>query len=237
LPGENVIVGHSMGGFQALYTTTIAPLLFKFALAIEPVTHNTAARSEAFMTNMLSSLNIAIRSEFKNEEEYYTFFKEKSFYKNFHPQILNDFVEAEKVVNRDGTVSAKTSKEQQLLCYLAGGKIFPLGLGVLKSVPVPVIFVAAGSGTWLELSAVEEAKKAIKDIEFISVPGAQHLMNGEQPDDILKILVDGLKKHIGTSSTAIKEKVYISKEEYDGIFKENYAKLERDYFTRKANKL
>lgn len=235
LPGENVVIGHSMGGFQSLYSTTIAPLLFKFVIAIEPVLHSSELGTFVFQTKLLPSLNKAIRSEFKNEEDFYTYFKKYSFYRKFHPEILNDFIESEKLINKDGTVSAKTSKQQQMICYYQGEKIFKASLSILKHIPIPVIHVIGGNATWTEKESNKVVDEVIPDVEVITVPNGEHLVNGEDPDAIFEIIVNGLHKHIGKQPNEEKPGIY-SKQKYESTFEENYSKLEQQFFVRK-NKL
>jgi pimeloyl-ACP methyl ester carboxylesterase len=231
LQGDSVVIGHSMGGFQSLYSTLISPLMFKFVIAIEPVTHGGDDQNSIFIKKMLPALDDAIQTRFTSEDQYYKYMKTMSFFRRFHPEVLNDFMEAEKVVNKDGTVQTKTSKEIQLICYHAGMRIFPIGLKLLSLIDSPVVLVVGEKATWTPKSNVREVNAVLKKGEFIEIPNGEHLVNGEDPDSIIDVIIKSLTKNIGTKGP---QEAVVDRNTYDEIFSENYARLASEFFERKT---
>lgn len=248
LSGENVAIGHSMGGFQVLYGSVVSPLLFKFVISIEPVTHRTLdfhnkEEETQASRKLLSGLNRIIQSEFKNEKEFDTYFKKFSFYRNFNNEILTDFLASEKMVNKDGTISTKTSKEQQLLCYLGGFRTFSVGLDILRQITVPVVHVVGAKGKWNSPKDVEEANNCLKHLDLVFVPEGEHLVNGERPEEVLEIIKEKLDKYIGGVSSDdyygfIEQTIdVVASGQTQEIFDLNYGKISRDYFTLSKPKM
>ncbi|KAH3686236.1 hypothetical protein WICPIJ_002793 [Wickerhamomyces pijperi] len=247
LGGANVAVGHSMGGFQVLYSSVVAPKMFKFVVAIEPVTHRKISASSEDMAGfqkLMWSLDKAIRSEFKDEQDFQTYFKQFSFYKNFNEEIFQDFLNSEKLINKDGTIAVKTSKQQQLLCYFGGIRTFPLGLDIIKQITTPVVHIVGGKGKWNSESDVKEANDAMGDnLDFVVVPEGEHLLNCERPDDVLDIIKAKLSGYI-TPRSDVDEYGFIemdsvkgSRDQFKGIFDFNYEMIVKEYFTPRSSKL
>lgn len=232
LQGTSVVIGHSMGGFQALYSTLISPLMFKFVISIEPVTHGSPEVNEAFSKKMLPAVANAIKTEFKNEQQYDEYMRNQSFYRKFHPQVLNDFIEAEKTVHKDGSVSAKTSKQIQMICYHAGLRIFPLGLSFISNVECPIVYIVGEKATWTPKSNVTDAIKVMQRGELVEIPNGEHLVNGEDPDAIVDIVLRSLSKHVTCKETATQERC-VDRKRYKEIFDSNYAKLASEFFEKK----
>lgn len=233
LQGESIVIGHSMGGFQSLYSTLISPLMFKFVIAIEPVTHGDEMASVVFAKKMLPAVAGAICTEFANEQEYYKYMKQRSFYRNFHPQVFRDFVDSEKIVNPDGTVRTKTTKQIQMICYHAGLRIFPRGLELISMIERPVVFVAGERATWTPKSCVGEVRNALQHGEFYEVPNGEHLVNCEDPDAIIEIIQKSLTKYVKEKSDTRTSEL-IDRKKYNELFDENYSKLAAEFFERKS---
>lgn len=220
LQGTNIVVGHSMGGFQALYASSLAPLLFQHVIAIEPVIYGNPGPDPSFYRRM-AGLDRKMKSEFNNEEEFDYYFKNKSIFKNFHDEILRDYMESEKIVHRDGRVSAKTTKEQQLICYMNAGPGVRLWKEILSNVSVPVIHAIGKSATWTPPDSISEIRKQLKKVKPIDIEGGLHLVNCEKPETIIEIIVDCLNNNINESVD-----LDVSQgKTYEEIFNENYFKL------------
>lgn len=229
LQGDNVAIGHSMGGFQVLYATLISPRIFNFVIAIEPVTHANEEYSKRFIGSTLPALSNIIQSEFKNEESYFKYFRTRSFYTKMHPEILEDFLEAEKIVNKDNTVSAKTSKEMQLITYLGGTFIFRYGLKLISMIESPVVLVVGENATWTPESSTDELRSVLQNADYIEIPKGEHLVNVENPDAIIDVILQSLSKHLEGK----REKRPETSDSYAEIFGENYSQLNEEYFQRK----
>ncbi|CAM9014631.1 unnamed protein product [Wickerhamomyces anomalus] len=220
LQGTNVVVGHSMGGFQALYASTLAPLMFQHAVVIEPVIYGDP-ESSARLDRMIPSLNKVIKSRFKNEQEFDHFFKKQSIFKSFNSEILDDFIESEKLVHRDGTVSAKTSKEQQLICYMNASSAVRLWREILSNVTIPVIHVIGSAATWNPPQSVKEVRQLLKHVKGVDIEGGLHLVNCEKPDTIVDILLNCLNNNIDKT---VEIDPYQGKS-YEDVFNENFHRI------------
>ncbi|KAH3674194.1 hypothetical protein WICMUC_003436 [Wickerhamomyces mucosus] len=224
--GDNVAIGHSMGGFQVLYAAVVAPLMFKFLIVIEPVTHRYKTEAATFK-KLLPSLSNAIRSEFKDEREFMKFFKKQSFYKDFNEEIFIDLINSERIINKDGSITTKTSKEQQLLCYFNGYRTFNIGLEIMRQINIPIVHIVGDCYTWNSKRHVNDANKSFKILEFFEVKGGKHLINGEKPEEVLQLIKSSLDKHIKKSNSKIELK---ERERYDKAYKENYEAIAQIYF-------
>lgn len=220
LLGTNIVIGHSMGGYQSLYASTLAPLMFQHAIVIEPVIYREPGPSPR-LVKMIPGMNRVLQTEFKDENEFNTFFREKSIFKKFNPEILDDFLESEKIIRKDGTVTAKTTKEQQMICYMNSSPAVSIWKEVLSNVTIPVIHVIGASAGWNPPQSVTEVRKNLKNVKSIDVQNAAHLVNCEQPDEIIKIILDCLNDNVNKT-------VEIDPNEgksYEEIFNENYKRL------------
>lgn len=222
LQGSNVVIGHSMGGYQALYASTLAPLMFQFAFVIEPVIYGDPKSSKR-LVKMVPSLNKVLKSKFNNEQDYEQFFREMSIFKNFHPEILNDFINSEKVIHRDGSVSTKTTKEQQMICYMNAAPAVALWKEVLSHVNIPVIHAIGKEASWNPPESVNEVRAGLKYVKGIDIEEGLHLVNCEKPDVIIKILIDCLNSNLNESNKIDKNQ----SKTYEEIFYENYERLYR----------
>lgn len=231
--GDNIAIGHSMGGFQVIYAASIAPALFKYVVPVEAVM-NQPGDAKVLFTKLLTALNRAIVTEFKNEAQYEKYMRTKSFYVNFHPKILEDFIKSEKWVRADGTVCAKSTKEHQMLGYYAGFFTFPIAVEVARSVNIPIVHIVGANGTWNDKECVEILRKEVRFLDAVDIKDGQHLVNGEQPDDVIETLVNSFNKYIKPDEeSAFKQRPSLDLDGYQKAFREGYSKIEAEYFLKK----
>lgn len=232
--GDNVAIGHSMGGFQAVYGASEAPTLFKFVVPIEAVSNqrgDTATITKRF-DSLLAALNKVVVDNFKNEKEYEEFFRKKSFYRKFNKEILEDLLQSEKLIHPDGTCSTKTSKEHQMLGYCAGFTSFPIALEQANRVKSPIVHVIGDKATWNEREAVDIYRKEVKNAVPVDIKNGEHLVNGEQPDDVIEVIVDSLNKYI-TGEPEFQNSAPMPLDEYHRAFRAGYSVTEKEHFIKK----
>ncbi|CCH44771.1 hypothetical protein BN7_4339 [Wickerhamomyces ciferrii] len=220
LQGSNVVIGHSMGGYQSLYACTLAPLMFEHAIIIEPVIYGDDSYT-AKMEKMNRSLNKIIKTEFPSENEFDSYFRKKSIFKNFNKEILDDFLESEKIIKKDGSTYAKTSKEHQMICYLCGGPAIKIWKEVLSNVNVPVIHVMGKQSTWTPEGSSEKIRNQLKYVKPLDIDGG-HLLNCEAPGSIIKVILDSLNNNVDGQNGNIDQDLG---KPYRELFEENYKKL------------
>lgn len=229
--GDNVAIGHSMGGFQVIYAASLAPTLFKFVVPIEAVMNQDGDVERRF-NSRLSAINRALITDFKNEE-YEKYMRNFSFYKAFNKEILDDLIKAEKMINKEGTCSAKTNKHQQMLGYYGGFFSFPIALDLVSGIEIPIVHVTGGSATWNEKESVEVLRKQVKFLDAHEIKGGQHLVNGEQPDDVIDLLVKSFDKYLTDDESTFKNRSPLSLEKYKEAFMKGYKPIEQAHFIKK----
>ncbi|ONH69789.1 Peroxisomal membrane protein LPX1 [Cyberlindnera fabianii] len=237
LTGTNIAIGHSMGGFQTIYSTLISPQMFKFVIVFEPVTHGTELESEIFRKKIIPAVARVIQTEFKNEKEYETYMRKKSIFRKFKKEILDEFIETEKIVHRDGTVSMKTSKEAHIICYCAAALIFPQGLQFIRNSQTKIVSVYGELAKWTPKESVQQVKDIIESkpgSEFKMVPGAEHLLTAELPDLTIEKIIEILNDRVKKENI---EKGKFDRKKYDETFKLNYNAVYGDVLLPKRGKL
>lgn len=199
LVGDNVLIGHSMGGFQALFASALKPKLFKFVIAIEPVLLYERSQVIAFKQRV-PMVNYKIKDEFNSEEEYVNYFKNKSFYKKFKDRILKDFIDAEKYTDKNGKIRTKTSKVQQMICYLQVQLLVPYSKDILNNIKVPVVHIVGLGANWNHPDTVKFIRDNIKHLQPVDIPNGGHLLHCEAGTETMVIdtMIDSINKNIGT---------------------------------------
>ncbi|CCE63124.1 hypothetical protein TPHA_0E00280 [Tetrapisispora phaffii CBS 4417] len=226
----NIVVGHSMGGHQALFCGILNPYLFDLIFCIEPVVLQPTISNDKGYTKVNPSffraLNSRIKDTFENEQEYEQFIRTKSFFNNTKPEILDMFIETEKMLLPDGTVKKKMRREQEMLCYLTLHPGATWLIENLHNIKVPVIAINGEIAKWAPKENFEILKQKIPNFEEIIVEKGDHLLNIELPDTVIKHLNEMTKKHILTK-THQENRVLknLSKEERNKIFEKNFQTL------------
>lgn len=201
-PAHNVVIGHSMGGFQAMCCGILMPNLFQLILTIEPV---------ALMSNMVNvndrtvlppkfyqALYSKMADTFGSLKEYEDFISNRSFFKAVHPEILQRLIEFERRDMPDGTIRTKMNREQNIMCYMT---IFPTStwlLNSLKFIKVPVVSLIGEIAKWGPKENQDTLKKLIPNYTQDVVPGGDHLMNIEKPDENLRRLTSHISRFVAS---------------------------------------
>ncbi|KAI5960707.1 hypothetical protein CANMA_003969 [Candida margitis] len=197
---RTVIIGHSMGGFIALYAAFLEPALFDAVVAIEPVIYRTN-ETEARFNKSFKKLIGLMMDAFDTEQDARDYFEKYSFTKRFQPDVLQDYIADEiyKTKNEEGNNVYKTkcSKVSQVRTYLSSFLSIPKGMLALPSIRVPVFHVVGGDANWNARESVEWIRSAIRPDMLAgatNIEKGQHLVNSEQPDEVIKIINDALVK-------------------------------------------
>lgn len=199
---HNVVIGHSMGGFQALCCGVLMPNLFQLLITIEPVVlmHNMINVHDRTVlpTKLYQGLNSKIRDSFKDGKEYEDFMRNGSFFKAVHPEILQRMIDFERVSMCDGTIRTKINREQNIMCYLT---LFPTSywlLDSLKYIKAPVVSIVAELARWSPKENQETLKRQIPNFTQDVVPGADHLVNIEKPLETLSRIICHISRYVAS---------------------------------------
>ncbi|KAK6461160.1 Alpha/beta hydrolase family-domain-containing protein [Scheffersomyces coipomensis] len=197
----NIVVGHSMGGFQALMAGYFEPNLFSAVLGINPVwykEHSTHQKTKETMTKWLKKNRIASHFKFngpnKNwKQDIINWYKTKSFYKFFDEQVLlnmleDDFPEEFDVNKPYEEIKLKHEASQEFITYFGGYNSYMSSSPLYKYVKIPVYHVHSENDLGAP-GGVELSRELLKDVVIpIDIPKLLHSMNAEQPDLTLDLI-------------------------------------------------
>lgn len=196
----NIVVGHSMGGFQALSCGVLSPFMFNQIIVIEPVVYVPHVYNQEGVTIVPPKFHKALLSKmddtFKNMEDFKNFMKTRSFYRNSHPEIVDRMVQFEAVSLPDGRVRAKISKEQNIMCYLTLDPTAKWLIGSLPFIKTPVYGIVGGKSTWCPPQNQELLVAKLPEYHQDFISDGDHLVNLEDPDTCLKKITAYISEYV-----------------------------------------
>lgn len=199
----NVVVGHSMGGFQALCCGVLYPGLFQLIITIEPVVLMKNISNPENITkvpgNFYDALSLKMRDSFKNDREYNDYMDNESFYVNTQKQIREKFKDFEKMRMPDGSIKTKMDKYQHMITYLCLKPTADWLLDSIKYIVCPVVALVGGKAKWSPKENQDILQTRIRNYTKETVPGGDHLMNIEMPDTVLRKIKKHITRHVKTS--------------------------------------
>ncbi|CCK72824.1 triglyceride lipase KNAG_0L02060 [Huiozyma naganishii CBS 8797] len=232
LDGEtvhNVVVGHSMGGFQALCCAVLCLDFFSTVIAIEPVVvaHFMPEDHRQFTvlnSKFFNALWAKMESSFETDAEYVEFMTQRSFFTKTHPVILQRLIDFERRMDhRDGTVRTKIDRRQNSLCYMTLNPCTSWLIANLKFIHVPVYSIVGGVSHWTPPANQELLTKEIHNYEKHIVEDGDHLLNLEMPDAVLMEIQKHISKFVSTLQDVQVEK--LSDSQRTGRFAEQYRRF------------
>ncbi|CAG87945.2 DEHA2E09218p [Debaryomyces hansenii CBS767] len=234
----SIIIGHSMGGFVSLYGTYLAPALFDSCILVNPVSHVSpseyAERDMEFKVwyernYMKDNFDIQDGNNWYNEIE--SFLKTKSFYRKFHPTVLANLLEDElpKEVKQSpkaayNKIKLNTTVEAQLHTYWGMVKSIPCGMPTFREIKVPVFHIVSDFDISSDENRSFMRNNLSQVVQCINFPNSKHLLNGEEPDPLIKLftsIIQG-REVIHSRKTVIDEEYLVKK------YGKNYRKLLSD---------
>lgn len=198
----NVIIGHSMGGFQALAAIAHSPTLFQFSLVIEPVIIKTKEqldpnRKYTMLTpNFYAAMERKMVDEFADERTYNEFINKVSLYATVHPEIKERMRQFEKLENANGTISTKIKKVHQTMCYITPNLTGHRMIALLKFIPCPVVLLVGGDSKWTPPENNEIIMTNIPTCSKVVVPNGLHMVNLEMPDTVIRHITERVTEFV-----------------------------------------
>lgn len=246
----NILIGHSMGGHQALACSVICPDLFNLIIPIEPVLiPHVAPTSIRAPTIVHSRFSNAIwtktKDQFQNEEEYRQFMETESFFKDSKKEIRDRIIEFERVplkVNGKETIRTKISQQQNMICYMTLNPCASWLIGNLKFITTPVYCIVGGIANWTPKSNSQLLKDEIENIQLEIVPEGDHLLNLEKPDTVIDLIIKRITSLMEQHGNKQESKQnYLTQEQRGELFMKNYKTFCRerisDYSQSRVSKL
>lgn len=206
----NILVGHSLGGFQALYTCFLEPELFDSCVTLNPVCYmdNETAELHLFALNMWhesgkikSHFDIPEGSNWKEVVEHH--YKKESFFKRFDSTVMANMLEDEFTdelkKNPDAkykTIDLNTPSTQEYMCYYNAQLFIPQGMEVFHQITTPVYHIVGDNDTAGQ-RAVESTRNVLQSvIKPIDIENSTHIVLGENPDLVVNELVKAIDDNI-----------------------------------------
>lgn len=194
----NIIIGHSMGGHQALCCAALCPDFFDLIIPIEPVliphVVSTDIRAPTVVhSRFFNAIWNKTKDTFDSDKEFRQYMETNSFYNNTHPWIRDRIIEFERVpLDSTGKVRTKVSQGQNTLCYMTLNPGASWLIANLKFITTPVYCMLGGIANWTPIANKQVLEEDVEQITIDIVKEGDHLMNLEIPD----VIIDRILKHI-----------------------------------------
>lgn len=195
---RNILIGHSLGACQSIFSIVFEPTLYDLAFMIEPVAY-TDEKSNPVFYKIIMRLSKILRDEFATEKQFEDYFTKYGVLRNFHPTILRDVLDDEKRIElvKDplGKVilrkwKTKSSVPQQLYGYMAGTYSIPAVMRTLPLIRTPVVHVGATKGAFNPPRTIPFFREQVprEYLTSVDIAEGEHNVNGERPDEIIEEL-------------------------------------------------
>ncbi|CAI5757468.1 unnamed protein product [Candida verbasci] len=198
---RNIIVGHSMGGYIAIHACYLEPSLFDACIPVEAVYFGAEGGFEKFK-KLFGKISKMMIDTFDSKEEVDMFFKQFYFSKNFHPEVLEDYIKDEIYEIKDKETGEtkyklKNNINLQIAAYYGAFISIPQGMLSLPQTQVPIFHVIGSKATWNPPESITWIRNTINPKYLAGtydIPEGEHLVNSERPDDVIDIIKQVLTK-------------------------------------------
>lgn len=196
---KNILIGHSLGGHQAVMAAFFEPGLFDAVIPIEPVIY-ALEEHEARFSAILAKMKFLIKDTFNSKADYYKYFNTKSFYQKFNKEVLQEMADDELEIGENDTVHTKSSNIDQMLTYVSAFQSIAQSMSILPVYQTPMLHIIGGSATWNPPDTPEYVKKLVPSqcYDQVIVEGGAHLLVGELPDKVLPVIEDYITMRVSS---------------------------------------
>ncbi|SCU83403.1 LAMI_0C03070g1_1 [Lachancea mirantina] len=225
--GFNIVIGHSMGGFQALGCGVLYPGLFDLIICIEPVVlmkniHNPENVTKipiAFHDGLWSKMT----DQFNDLNHFEKFLCKGSFYVTAQENVRDRISDFEKMTLENGTIKTKMDKYQHMITYLCLRPYASWLMGNLRFLTPAVVCLYGEKSKWCPKENRELLKREIKNYKEEDLVGADHLVTIENPELLSAKLCEHIKQFL--KETPRKQQRPLTAEDRLKRFKYLYADL------------
>ncbi|SCU84364.1 LADA_0D01288g1_1 [Lachancea dasiensis] len=211
----NIVVGHSMGGFQALCCPILFPGLFQSVVCIEPVVWMKRVRKESdeditiIPPTFYHAMHATMTDEFSSIQQYKKFMETQSLYSKAHPSILQEVEGFELRKISSELFRTKISTEQHMVAYLTLNPTATWLMKCLSSINCPVLCLYGEKSRWCPPENRIYLREHIPHYCEDEIIGGRHLVNLEDPDSVIAKLTSYIKELLpdddGEASQALDE--------------------------------
>ncbi|KAF9924368.1 hypothetical protein FBU30_005638 [Linnemannia zychae] len=184
---ENAVaVGHSFGASAFFLAETMRPGTFSAIVAVEPTNFpRELFKSGDIDDNHMAQITLKRRDTWKSKEECKADLLKKKFFKAWHPEALDAYVEygMQDVVSDDGSpqVTLKCPKFQEAVTFAMIGTGLYDAYEKMNEIQVPIHLVTGGDSDIKDIVDMKVAR--CKHGSFEILKGAGHLVNLEKPQE------------------------------------------------------
>lgn len=199
---KNIIIGHSLGGHQVMVAGFLEPQLFDTIIPIEPVFYTPDNRFFYVFIDRFKKVQKYIYDTFKTKEEFYEYYTKFAFTKDMHPRISQDYIDNEfyevyDPATKSTVYKSKASKVSQMATYLSSYWALEQSTAMIPHMKCKICYVWGEKARWNPPGTEEyflENAKPESLIEYHCVKDGTHLLNGELPDETVKIIQGVIEK-------------------------------------------
>lgn len=188
---KTIIVGHSLGGHQALLASFINLNCFDMVVPIDPIVYSDK-NYEAFYKQNFFKIAKHIKDEFSSLQEFDQYYRQRSFLQHMDREILQNIVEHEYyTVQENGKLKykSKASKVSQMAIYAMTKLSLQRSTGIIPFVENKVVLIVGSKSPFNDSAAVDFMLSHFKKLESLHIiENAAHLLVGENSTEVFLIL-------------------------------------------------
>ncbi|KAI9492137.1 Alpha/Beta hydrolase protein [Zychaea mexicana] len=196
-------VGHSFGGSAMILAEFMNPKTFDGLCIPEPVI------GKVIVPHAIRSQFPAIkgalkrRDTWKSREECFKSLDGRPFWRDLHPEVLQNYINYGLYDTPEGTVKLKCPKLEEHLVYMAGVFGSASAFGSLRSLTIPVHISHAKGSTFTDPSTADDIKAQSPMLTNSMIKGS-HMVPGEHPDLLVPDIVQLTNRAIEFSENRAK---------------------------------
>ncbi|KAI7870002.1 Alpha/Beta hydrolase protein [Spinellus fusiger] len=176
-------IGHSFGATSMLLLEYIYPNTFDGLCVIEPVLASgvldVATRSKSQFFD-----SIKRRDTWPSKELALSSLKGGAFWKTFHPEVLENYVNYGMYDSEDGTVKLKCPKEEEYKIFVEGYYSISIAYNSLVLISIPLCHIICTKSTFITPEYIPIASQ--KDLIMVEKVEGGHMVPNEDPDRVGK---------------------------------------------------
>ncbi|KAI9009368.1 Alpha/Beta hydrolase protein [Phycomyces nitens] len=175
-------IGHSFGATSMILAEFLYPKTFDGLCVIEPVMATSVYDSEAWnQAPVLGSRNR--RDTWKSRKDALESLAKGRFWKKFHPDVLESYVQYGMYETKEGTIMLKCPREQEYRVFECSYFDCATAYASIRALSIPVLFLYALDSTFIMRDDAESVtgQSSMVTLEFVK---GTHMAPNEEPEDI-----------------------------------------------------
>ncbi|KAL0074612.1 Alpha/Beta hydrolase protein [Phycomyces blakesleeanus] len=175
-------IGHSFGATSMILAEFLYPKSFDGLCVIEPVMTIGVVDADAWnQAPVLGSLKR--RDTWSSREEALETLKKRKFWKLFHPDVLNSYVQYGMYDTKEGTIKLKCPREQEYHVFQCSYYDCATAYASLRALSIPVHFLYALQSNFV---LPEDARSVTGQSTMVTLKFVKgtHMAPNEDPEDI-----------------------------------------------------